>query len=165
MRKRAIAADYDADFAAWAASQAEGLRNGAPIDAPNVAEEIEDLSRREHLELRSRLNALIVHILIWQHQPNRRSSSSVSSILEQQDQIERILEGSPSLGQWVEPYFAREYHRARKRAAAEMGVDEIARRRVTDGEHSGRGARPASRRDRQVSRVVSRWSPSPARAR
>ncbi|MGH9619453.1 MAG: DUF29 domain-containing protein [Bryobacteraceae bacterium] len=114
---------YEDDFAAWAVSQAEALRTGAPLDVPNLAEEIEYLSRHQHLELRSRLRILSLHILKWQHQPEHRTGSWGSTIVEQQAEIRLLLEDSPSLSRLVETYLNREYPKARRQASLETGLD------------------------------------------
>ncbi|HET6520470.1 MAG TPA: DUF29 domain-containing protein [Geminicoccaceae bacterium] len=64
----------EADFHVWAQRQAELLRAGrlGELDVLNLAEEVEDSSRRERDALESRLEALLVHLLKWRHQPARR---------------------------------------------------------------------------------------------
>ncbi|MGH9611170.1 MAG: DUF29 domain-containing protein [Bryobacteraceae bacterium] len=114
---------YKDDFAAWALSQAEALRTGGPLDLANLAEEIEYLSRHQHNELRSRLRVLTLHILKWQYQPEHRTGSWGSTIVEQQAQIRSILKDSPSLSRMVESYFNDEYSTARRQASLETGLD------------------------------------------
>ena len=60
---------YDDDFYAWTQDQASALRDLAPtlvgnrVDIDHVAEEIEDLGKRELREVESYLRQLLVHIL------------------------------------------------------------------------------------------------------
>jgi hypothetical protein len=90
---------YDIDIVAWAEQQAELLRAGrfSELDVENVAEEIEDVGRREKRELESRLAVLIAHLLKWQLQPSRRGGSWRGTIKTQRVRIERILRQMPSL--------------------------------------------------------------------
>jgi hypothetical protein len=60
---------YNEDFYAWTQDQASALRELAPVlvgnrvDIGNVAEEIEDLGKRELREVESYLRQLLVHLL------------------------------------------------------------------------------------------------------
>jgi len=67
---------YAADYDAWINAQAVLLRTGRlqELDAEQLAEELEAMSRRERNELVSRLIILIAHLLKWQYQPAHRSS-------------------------------------------------------------------------------------------
>lgn len=113
---------YDDDLALWATQQAQALRNGDRTDTENIAEEIEDLSRSRHRELKSRLKVLTTHLLKWQYQPEMRSNSWKAAMLEQKEQIDDLLEESPSLRRHVDEYFEARYERARTLAALEMSV-------------------------------------------
>jgi len=82
----------DDDFALWAAEQATLLRAGRfdRVDVENVAEELEYLGNSQRDEIESRLNVLLAHILKWEFQPDKRSSSWRATLLEQRAQIARI---------------------------------------------------------------------------
>jgi hypothetical protein len=92
---------YDTDFAQWAQTQAALLKAGAfdVLDLPNLIEEVDDLSRRERRALESRLLQLLVHLLKWHYQPERRVTghSWESSIVTQRFRLARRLRESPSL--------------------------------------------------------------------
>lgn len=90
---------YDTDVAAWAMEQAALLRAGQldGLDLPNLAEEIEDVGRREHRELISRLAVLLAHLLKWQYQPARRGASWERTIRAQRKDILYHLDDNPSL--------------------------------------------------------------------
>jgi hypothetical protein len=94
-----IAELYDRDTAEWARQNAELLREGrfSEADIEHIAEEIEDMSKRERHSLRSRLTRLIEHLLNWQYQPERRGASWEKTIVVQRRGIEVVLEESPSL--------------------------------------------------------------------
>ena len=74
----------EADLYSWAVRQAELLREGrlAEIDAAAIAEEIDDVGEEEYHRLESALRVLMLHLLKWDHQPERRSRSWTLSILE-----------------------------------------------------------------------------------
>jgi uncharacterized protein DUF29 len=126
MPRNAIA--YDDDFFAWTEEQARLLRAGelAEIDTLNLAEEIESVGRSDRREIRSRLTVLLAHLLKWRFQPDARSASSLSTVREQRDQIESILEDSPSLRPVIAEALNRAYKRARTVAAEETSLPETA---------------------------------------
>src|SRR5260370_31186066 len=66
---------YDADFSEWAVRNAELLRSRHFDDADleHIAEEIEDLSKREHRALRSAVTQILIHLLKYEMQPAKRS--------------------------------------------------------------------------------------------
>jgi hypothetical protein len=93
-------AGYDADFFEWTQSTAEMIRQGrlAEVDLEHVAEEIEDMGKRDRREVRSRLIVLIAHLLKWQVQPELRAGSSwQATVREQRKPLRLVLEDSPSL--------------------------------------------------------------------
>ncbi len=89
---------YDTDFAEWTRHNAELLRSGrvSEADLEHIAEEIEDMGKREQRSLQNRLVRLIEHLLKWQHQPQRRGSSWTRTIVVQRIGIQRLLEANPS---------------------------------------------------------------------
>ena len=90
---------YDQDFHAWIEENVALLRGGrlSEIDVPHLADELEDMGKREQRELASRLGILLAHLLKWQYQPDRRGSSWINTIAEQRLQLKGLLEQSPSL--------------------------------------------------------------------
>jgi len=122
--RKTVPAGYDADFALWAESQAAALREGRflDLDVTNLAEEVEDLARRDRHKLRSRLTVLAVHVLKLIYQPERASNSWRGTIVEQATKIQALLEESPSLAQYQPHLAALAYRDARRRAAAETGL-------------------------------------------
>src|SRR5437763_6702179 len=120
------AAAYDEDFFAWTEEQARLLRAGelAEIDALNLAEEVESVGRSDRREIRSRLIVLLTHLLKWHFQPDARSSGWLGTIREQRDQIELILEDSPSLRPIIAEALSRAYNKARMLACEETTLPE-----------------------------------------
>ncbi len=92
-------ADYDRDLIAWADEQARFLRAGQfdRLDLEHLAEEIEEVGKSEQRELASRLALLLMHLLKWQLQPQRRGSSCRLTIREQRRAIEARLARTPRL--------------------------------------------------------------------
>ena len=88
---------YDRDFYAWANEQAALLRAGklTEADIENIAEEIESMGRSEKRELVSRLTILLQHLLKWQFQPGRHSTSWRLSIENTRLQLEDHLRRQP----------------------------------------------------------------------
>jgi hypothetical protein len=84
---------YDQDFYAWLMRNANLIRQGrfAEVDALQVAEELESMGKRDKRELMSRLKILLMHLLKWSFQPDKRSRSWESTIDEQREQINLIL--------------------------------------------------------------------------
>src|SRR5260363_461316 len=72
-------------------------RNSAAIDVEHIAEEIEDVGRSEKRELANRMAVLLVHLLTWKFQPERRGSSWQRTIKAQRNAIALHLEETPSL--------------------------------------------------------------------
>jgi hypothetical protein len=90
---------YDVDFFAWTQETAKLLerREFAQIDWEHVAEEIADMGKRDRREVRSRLMVLLMHLLKWEAQAERRRSSWRATIVEQGAQLVLLFEDSPSL--------------------------------------------------------------------
>jgi Domain of unknown function DUF29 len=91
--------DYWKDPYGWAMFQAELIRAGrlAEIDLENVAEEIESVGRSEFRSLKSNLAQVLLHMLKWDYQPERRSRSWVVSIKNHRYAYKRDLKENPSL--------------------------------------------------------------------
>jgi hypothetical protein len=116
----------EADYARWCDEQGALLRSGKldAIDRENLAEEIESLGRSERREIESRLNILLLHLLRWKFQSEKRKSGWKGSILEASRQLRRILAESPSLKNYPAQILREEYEIARLKAADETGLGE-----------------------------------------
>ena len=125
---RGNAVDYEEDFYLWTEEQARLLRSGefSAIDAANIAEEIESMGRSDRRELKSRLIVLLTHLLKWRYQPEARSRSWSDTIREQRQQIELVLEDSPSLRSAAEQILNQVYRTARENAGEETGITKAA---------------------------------------
>ncbi|PPQ26271.1 DUF29 domain-containing protein [Rhodopila globiformis] len=117
---------YDEDFYAWANEQARLLRAGnlAQADIAHIAEEIESMGRAEKRELVSRLQVLLMHLLKWQFQPERRGVRWTVTIRNQRDALVDHLADNPSLKARFPEAVVRAYRAAWGEAAVETELPE-----------------------------------------
>jgi hypothetical protein len=118
-----LAALYEHDYYTWTGAQAQALRErkGSGLDWDNLAEEVEDLGKAERHRLESPLESLLMHLLKWAYQPERRSRSK--SIREHRFRILRVLRDNPGLKAKLAEIFADAYAGARFSAENEAGLD------------------------------------------
>ncbi|HEY1781915.1 MAG TPA: DUF29 domain-containing protein [Roseiarcus sp.] len=124
VRKEQGAASKRDDLYSWALRQAELLRAGrlSEIDPVAIAEEIDDVGMEEYHRLESALRVVMLHLLKWDHQPDRRSRSWTLSILEHRRRVHRQLRGSPGLKSQLGEALDAAYEDARLEAASETGL-------------------------------------------
>jgi len=90
--------------------------------ASGLAELIDALSKSEKRALKSQLVRLMLHIVKWHSQPERRSPSWIASIEDARDEIEDIREETPSLNDDViKALWTKAFVIAKRNAEAEMG--------------------------------------------
>lgn len=118
---------YDQDTAAWAAANADLLRQRrfGELDVPHLIEELEDMGKSERRALESHLSVLLMHLLKWEHQPSMQSTSWQLSIENARQSIADSVEDSPSLKPKLqdEIFVAKAYSKARRNAAIETGLE------------------------------------------
>jgi hypothetical protein len=117
---------YEKDFYGWTIEQARCLREGrwAAVDRENVAEEIESLGREQFDKLESALRVLLMHMLKWDYQPERRGRSWMLSIEAQRVRVERVLDTNPGLKPRISEAVMHGYRLARLEATQETGLDK-----------------------------------------
>ncbi|GAB6140859.1 DUF29 domain-containing protein [Methylosoma difficile] len=117
--------NYDHDFYSWTQEQAGLLRAGrlSDLDIQNLIEEIETMGRSEKRELQSRLTVLLVHLLKWTYQPERRGRSWTLTIEGQRINFQDVFEDNPGLKPQIEAIFSNAYRLARINASKETGLD------------------------------------------
>lgn len=121
----AVPTDYEDDFYAWSVEQAEllRLRRFSELDLTNLVEEIESMGREQRHALRSSYRVLLIHLLKWQFQPDRRSRSWSITIVRERGNIAEREEDNPSLKSDAKAIVVQAYRTARADAAAETGLD------------------------------------------
>ena len=112
---------YEKDFYQWTVETGNLLRtnNLSHLDTEHLLEEIESMSARERQQLKNRLAVLIMHLLKWQYQPNKRTRSWEKSIAEHRRRLDERFEASPSLKGYYLQIFDKCYRNARKQAKIE----------------------------------------------
>ena len=116
---------YLADFNSWIEQTVKLLRENRwqEIDVANLIEEVEDLGKSERRGIASQLTRLLLHLLKWQYQPQRRSDSWLDSITDARTQIELVIEDSPSLRNYPAENIEGSYQRARRQAAKQTNIE------------------------------------------
>lgn len=109
------------DYYRWALEQAALIRAGrfSEVDIANVAEEIEDVGKSELRAFRSNLESILVHMLKWNYQAERRTRSWELSIFEHRNRVHEVLLDSASVAAKWDEVMKRAYRLARYRAARE----------------------------------------------
>jgi len=115
---------YETDFYGWIQQQAGVLKAGsfASLDLDNLIEEIESMGKSHQRALESRLEILLMHLLKWQYQPERRTPSWTHTIREQRRRIAGHLKKNPSLAPRIPEALEEAYDYAAPSACAETGM-------------------------------------------
>jgi hypothetical protein len=112
---------YQEDFAAWCVLTAVLIRDGKwhEVDAEALAEEVESLGKSQQNALESRLEKLVLHLLKWRYQPEKRQRghSWEDSIREQRRRLSRLLTQNPSLRPMVAAVLTESYPYVRQRTS------------------------------------------------
>jgi hypothetical protein len=118
---------YEEDFVRWTEQQSSALRDAAgvgtnlPLDWENLAEEVESLGRSQRHELRSRIAVIIDHLLKLERSPAGDPRPGwMDTIDRERDNIEVLLQDSPSLRGEVARIIAQECPRAARRAVRSL---------------------------------------------
>jgi hypothetical protein len=113
------------DFYRWIQEQVQLMRSRDYdlIDWENVIEELEDVGRSEKRQLINRLAILIMHLLKWEYQPNKRSNSWKATVKEQRIRLNLILKENPSLKAKIDEFIVEAYPLAVAKAEKETGLD------------------------------------------
>jgi hypothetical protein len=115
---------YDEDFFEWTRHNAELLRSGRfeQADIEHIAEEIEDMGKRNLHEMSSRVRVLLSHLLKWQLQPEKKSRSWERTIASQRTELGQLLEDSPSLRVRIQPNLRHIYQKSVQLAVLDTGL-------------------------------------------
>ncbi len=112
---------YEQDFYLWIQTTAELLKqkNFTQLDLENLIDEIETMGRSEKKALRSNLEVVLMHLLKYKYQAEKRSGSWRATIREHRKRLRESLEESPSLKPYFSEVFGLCYDNARLLAADE----------------------------------------------
>ena len=115
---------YLTDFNSWIDQTTQLLRDRRwhEIDVAHLIEEIQDLGKSEQRAIASQLTRLLLHLLKWQYQLQRRSDSWLDSITDARTQIELAIEDSPSLKNYPAVQLSESYKRARRQAVKQTNL-------------------------------------------
>lgn len=115
---------YEKDYCLWLQNTANLLRERrlSDLDLFHLIEAIEDMNRSEKRALYSNLKILLMHLLKYRYQPEKRSNSWRYTIEEHRQRIAEAFEESPSLKSYWLDVSDRCYQDAKKLAARETGL-------------------------------------------
>ncbi len=115
---------YEEDYYLWLEATAKLLQKGelSLLDTANLLEEIEDMGRSEKRAVYSNLKVLLMHLLKYKYQPEKRSNSWLATIVEHRQRLKKAFKESPSLQSYFIEIFNECYEDARELAAAETGL-------------------------------------------
>ena len=115
---------YDRDYYLWLQQTAQLIKEGkfSEIDAANLIEEIEDMGRSEKRAVKSNLVILLLHLLKYKYQPEKRTNSWKASIREHRRRLREDFKTSPSLKRYFAEVFDECYQDGREQAADETGL-------------------------------------------
>jgi hypothetical protein len=111
---------YNTDFAQWAVTQADHLRNEeyAELDLPNLIEEIEAMAKRDRRDVESRLETILEHALKLRCEPEADAVAGwANTIFTQRNDLLRVLDDNMSLRANIDGFIEKAYRLARKAAA------------------------------------------------
>lgn len=122
----ATAALYELDFNLWLEETATLLkeRQVQQLDYDNLIEEIESMGRSEKNALESNLEQLLMHLLKWKYQQNKRSNSWQYSITEHCLRLNKAFKKSPSLKGYFKEVFEECYQNSRLLASKDTGLNK-----------------------------------------
>lgn len=98
------------------------LQQGKIEDAKDALKALVNaMSRSERQAVKSQLIRLMMHIIKWKTQPDKRSRSWIITILDARDAIEDSQEEMPSLNHdFIESLWEQAFIKAKRKAEAEM---------------------------------------------
>lgn len=115
---------YNQDFHLWVESTIEILQQKRfdQLDIENLISEIESMENNDKKLVKSNLRILLMHLLKWQYQPEKRTNSWRTTIKEHRNRLEDDFADSPSLKNYFLEVFNECYQKARDLASSETGL-------------------------------------------
>ncbi len=117
---------YKEDFIAWTELMSAALerRDVSDLDWEHLAEEIRDLGISQKRSLTSHLENVMLHLIKWEIQPERRSGSWEDSISNSRGEVDSLLDSIRSLRGCLLESFDRCYNRAGRKALRETHLEK-----------------------------------------
>jgi hypothetical protein len=102
---------YEQDYCLWVEQTIQQLQTGKlnKLDILTLIEELQGMSNSEKTALDSDLRILLMHLLKYHYQPNKRSNSWLFTIREHRKRLIKAFQKSPSLKPYYESVFAECY--------------------------------------------------------
>lgn len=115
---------YDEDEYLWFFENAKLLREGKfdLADIEHIAETLEEMGKRESREVLSRMRILMMHLLKWTSQIDRRGNSWELTIKVQRYELNQELQDSKVLKNFAIENFNKVYKKAREFSSVETGL-------------------------------------------
>lgn len=115
---------YEKDYYLWVEDILQKIQNKRwdEMDWDNLWEEIDDMGKSQKQRLTSNLRILLMHLLKWEFQPEKRTNSWKYTIIEHRRRILEQLEDSPSLKNYLDLKFEATYQKARKDESLETNL-------------------------------------------
>ena len=115
---------YEEDFNLWLEETVNLLktRQLSLIDYENLIEEIESMGKRDKKALESNLEQILMHLLKWKYQKDKRSNSWRYSIIEHRNRLKKDFRDSPSLKPYFDDVLEDCYQTAREFASEQTGL-------------------------------------------
>ncbi|MEI6445030.1 MAG: DUF29 domain-containing protein [Nostocales cyanobacterium ELA583] len=115
---------YDEDFNLWVESTIELLQQKRfdELDIKNLISEVETMGNNDKKSVKSNLRILLMHLLKWQYQPDKRTNSWRTTIKEHRNRLEDDFANSPSLNNYFLEIFDECYQKARDLASSKTGL-------------------------------------------
>ena len=115
---------YELDYYLWIEDVLKKIQEKRwdEMDWGNLWEEIDDMGKSQKQRLTSNLRILLMHLLKWEFQAEKRTNSWKYTIIEHRRRILDQLENSPSLKNYLSSNFEATYQKARKDASLETNI-------------------------------------------
>jgi hypothetical protein len=116
---------YEQDFCLWIDQAVKLLSENrlSELDRQNLIEEISDMGSSQKHGLESNLEVVLMHLLKYKYQPEKRSNSWRSTLFEHRRRLQKAFKTSPSLKRHFAAEFDDCYTAARELASIETGLD------------------------------------------
>ncbi|WP_449419016.1 DUF29 domain-containing protein [Phormidium nigroviride] len=115
---------HDQDFNLWVESTIELLQQKRfeQLDIESLISEVESMGKNDRKSVKSNLRILLMHLLKWQYQPDKRTNSWRTTIKEHRNRLEDDFADSPSLKNYFLEVFDECYQKAKDLASSETGL-------------------------------------------